>query len=115
MVQRQLWLINAAGLGKNEAYDTARKEFYALRQEEEVERRVAKEEALWVGAYFGKTALEVGMELEDKTYEHWKVWATNEVETMERQRLSAYTGIGTAEDELNAEVAAEPAEVAPEV
>ena len=61
--------MNNGGMTRAEAYDKARKEFYALRQEEEVERRVAREEALWVGAYFGKSVLEVSNELEDKTYE----------------------------------------------
>ena len=79
----------------NRAYDISRKEFYALRQEEEVERRVAREEAQWVGAYFGKGAVEVGMELEDKSYEQWKAWATKEVETMNTQRDAAYTGVGS--------------------
>jgi small subunit ribosomal protein S23 len=88
--------MNEGGLSKNEAYDIARKEFYDLRHEEEVERRVAKEEALWVGATFGKGALEVGMELEDKTYEEWKVWAEEEVQAAARARDTAYTGIGTA-------------------
>lgn len=82
-----------------QAYDIARKEFYALRQEEEVERRVAKEEALAVGAYFGPSVLEIGMHLEDKTYESWKEWATKEVEAIERQRDAAYSGVGTANEE----------------
>jgi len=104
VVQRQLWLMGNTGVGKEQAYDIARKEFYALRHQEEVERRVAREEASWVGAYFGKSMLEVGMELEDKTYEQWKVWADKEVATMDLQRNSAYTGIGsTVEDELAGE------------
>lgn len=83
----------------SQAYDIARKEFYALRHEEEVERRIAKEEAMWTGAYFWKGVLEVGMELEDKTYESWKAWATKEVEALDRQRDSAYTGIGTSTED----------------
>jgi len=83
----------------SQAYDIARKEFYSLRHEEEVERRIAKEEALWTGAYFGKGPLEVGMELEDKTYEAWKEWATKEIEAIDRQRDSAYTGVGTGDDD----------------
>jgi small subunit ribosomal protein S23 len=113
VVQRQLWLThNVPEMTNNQAYDMARKEFYALRHEEEVERRVAREEAMWTGAYFGKGVLEVGMGLEDKTYETWKEWATKEVETLERQRDAAYTGVGTAsEDALEAEpeTAEEPA------
>jgi small subunit ribosomal protein S23 len=102
-----------AGLSRNQAYDKARKEFYALRHEEEVERRVAKEEAMWVGAYFGKSTLEVGMELEDKIYEQWKEWASKEAEAMERQRDSAYTGIGTAnEDDGSSELVADEPDVA---
>ena len=87
-----------------QAYDVARKEFYALRHEEEVERRVAREEASWTGAYFGKSALEVGMELEDKTYESWKAWATKEAEAIDLQRNAAYTGLGTTSEEEDPEV-----------
>lgn len=104
VVQRQLWLLNnVPDMTINQAYDMARKEFYALRHEEEVERRVQKEEALWNGAYFGKGVLEIGMELEDKTYESWKDWAIKEVEAIGRQKDAAYTGIGTVEDELEAD------------
>ncbi|KAL3427692.1 37S ribosomal protein Rsm25 [Phlyctema vagabunda] len=104
VVQRQLWLLqNAQGITNAQAYDIARKEFYALRHEEEVERRVTKEEALSTGAYFGKSVLEIGMQLEDKIYEQWKDWATTEVETIERQKASAYTGIGTQNEDVAVE------------
>jgi small subunit ribosomal protein S23 len=100
--------MNHGGMTQAQAYDIARKEFYALRQEEEVERRVAKEEALWVGAYFGKSVLEVGAELEDKTYESWKAWATKEIEAIERQRDAAYTGVGTANEDDGSSAVVEP-------
>ncbi|KAH8596454.1 mitochondrial ribosomal protein S25 [Bisporella sp. PMI_857] len=99
VVQRQLWLMNVAGMSNSQAYDIARKEFYAVRHEEEVERRVAKEEATWVGAYFGKGALEIGMEVEDKSYEDWRAWATTEVEAIQRRKDAAYTGFGTAHED----------------
>ena len=99
--------MNQGGLTQAQAYDIARKEFYALRREEEVERRVMKEEALWVGAYFGKSVLEVGAELEDKTYESWKAWATKEIEAIERQRDAAYTGVGTANEDDGSSAAVE--------
>src|ERR1700709_71347 len=112
VIQRQLWLINNAGMNRNQAYDTARKEFYALRHEEEVERRVAREEALWSGAYFGKGALEIGMELEDKVYDEWGVWARKNIETAERDRDAAYTSLPGAEDDLDTPDSAEAEEPA---
>ncbi|OBT86355.1 hypothetical protein VE02_03803 [Pseudogymnoascus sp. 03VT05] len=93
VIQRQLWLLkNKPDMTSAKAYDQARKEFYDFRHQEDVERRVAKEEALATGAYFGKSMLEIGMELEDKTYESWKQWAQNEVEVIEQQRSAQYTG-----------------------
>jgi len=88
---------------RNQAYDVARKEFYALRHEEEVERRVAKEEAMWTGAYFGKSVLEIGMQLEDQVYDGWKEWATAEIEAAERNRDAAYSSLPTP-DEVDEEV-----------
>jgi small subunit ribosomal protein S23 len=84
VVQRQMWLMKNplpskdAPMSKNQAYDHARREFYRLRQEEEIEKRVAVEEARYVGAYFGKTRLDVGMYLEDREFENWKIWAGKE-------------------------------------
>jgi len=88
-------------LTEDQAYDIARKEFYRLRHREEVERRVAKEEALWTGAYFGKGVIEIGMGLEDKTYEKWKGWALKEVEAIEMQKAAAYTGAVDIEDDVS--------------
>ena len=90
VVQRQLWLMDN-GMPKDDAYDIARREFYALRQEEEVERRIAKEEAQFVGAYFGKTRLEIGHELESKEFERWKTWAAAEIEKVRVARSEAET------------------------
>ncbi|RDL37785.1 uncharacterized protein BP5553_05218 [Venustampulla echinocandica] len=103
VVQRQLWLMYN-GRSKAEAYDIARKEFYALRHEEEVERRVAKEEALWTGAYFGKGVLEVSMGLEDKIYADWMEWATKNVGEMDRLREAAYTSVPTPDDAVEEDV-----------
>ena len=88
-----MWLQqNAPSMTPAKAYDEARKEFYELRLREDVQRRVAEEEALATGAYFHKSTLEVGMELEDKQFENWKKWAMNEVQLAEQRQSAMYTG-----------------------
>ncbi|AEO61486.1 hypothetical protein MYCTH_2311679 [Thermothelomyces thermophilus ATCC 42464] len=99
VVQRQLWLMENRGLSKARAYDIARKEFYKLRQMEQIERRIAVEEARMYGAYFGKTDLQVGMELEDAAYENWKKWATEEIAKLEAERTAAYNNVVDAPEE----------------
>lgn len=99
------------GLTRSEAYDIARKEFYDLRMEEDIERRIAQEEALAVGAQFGKTYLEVGIELEDKALAEWKVKAL-EVLTIRRGRMAAFSGASMDEEPAPAAAAAEGGEAA---
>ncbi|KHN95497.1 37S ribosomal protein S25 [Metarhizium album ARSEF 1941] len=107
VVQRQLYLMHAEKMSKRKAYDTARKEFYRLRQEEEIEQRIAVEEAKHVGAYFGKTRLDVGVQLEDHEFENWKVWAGKETANRAARSNSEIETFGaeTNEEELD-EVAA---------
>ncbi|KAH7084877.1 37S ribosomal protein S25, mitochondrial [Paraphoma chrysanthemicola] len=92
VVQRQLWLMKHKGESKASAYDTARREFYAHRHLSEIRSRIAKEEALHVGAYFGKGPLEIGMELEDKSWESWKRWATVQIEDESAMRAQMFSG-----------------------
>ncbi|KAF6806633.1 37s ribosomal protein rsm25 [Colletotrichum sojae] len=99
VVQRQLWLMQNAEMDTERAYDVARKEFYALRQEEEIERRVAREEAKYVGAYFGKNRLQIGQDLEDKEYENWKLWAGKRATELEQERNASYTTFGESNEE----------------
>ncbi|EGY16587.1 hypothetical protein VD0002_g4684 [Verticillium dahliae] len=106
VVQRQMWLMNNAGLPRDQAYDMARKEFYALRQEEEVEKRVAREEARYVGAYFGKNKLDIAQDLEDKQYETWKQWAQSEVVRIEQDRSASYRKFGKGDEATDDDVAA---------
>ena len=84
---------NIPNMSKARAYDQARQEFYEERLKEDVERRVAKEEAMATGAYFGKSMLEVGMELEDKEYERWKQWALQEITEAKQRQAAVYTGL----------------------
>ncbi len=78
--------MEAEGLSKQRAYDRARKEFYKLRQQEEIQRRIAVEEA--------------------RMYEKWKKWATDEIAALESERSAAYANVvdmaedkGTSEEE----------------
>src|SRR4051794_19844242 len=87
-----MWLMQNEHLTKAQAYDQARREFYRHRHLEAVRRRIAKEEALFTGAYFGKGPLEVGMELEDKAFEHWRAWAAKEIEIESSNRAQMMSG-----------------------
>ncbi|KAJ5232451.1 37S ribosomal protein S25 [Penicillium chermesinum] len=92
VVQRQLWLLNnVPDMTKSAAYDIARREFYRLRLQEDIERRIAAEEAEATGAQFGPSMLEVGMELENKQYELWKDWAKNEAQIL-NQKFASLSG-----------------------
>ncbi|KAL1968840.1 hypothetical protein VTN77DRAFT_1201 [Rasamsonia byssochlamydoides] len=92
VVQRQLWLLNnVPDMTKSAAYDIARREFYQLRLREDIERRVAAEEAEATGANFGPTMLEVGMQLENKEFERWKQWAKQEAQVQE-QKAASFVG-----------------------
>ena len=83
---------NIPGIRPSQAYHQARKEFYELRLQEDIERRIATEEALSTGASFGPSALEIGMELENKEYERWKTWAEGEVTAIKQKSAAMYTG-----------------------
>lgn len=98
---------------KSAAYDIARQEFYNLRLKEDIERRIAAEEAEATGANFGPSLLEVGMELENQEFERWKEWAKTEVQ-VQNQRKVAFVGapeVSADEDKVNLE----DAEPEPEV
>lgn len=76
---------------KSEAYDQSRQEFYRLRLKEDIERRVAAEEAEATGANFGPRHLDMGMEGENQQFERWKKWAQQAAQIME-QRKAALSG-----------------------
>jgi small subunit ribosomal protein S23 len=93
-----MWLMKHQGLSKPEAYDQARGEFYRHRHLEALRLRIAKEEALHVGAYFAKGPNEIGMELEDKAFESWKAWAGQQIENETQMRAQMFSGPTAAED-----------------
>jgi small subunit ribosomal protein S23 len=91
---------------RDKAYDIVRQEFYAIRHAEDVERMVAKEEALSTGSYFSKSMLEIGMELEDRAYESWKDWAVKEVEAIEQQKQAGYQNTAAKTEDDSATIPA---------
>ncbi|ETN40247.1 uncharacterized protein HMPREF1541_04523 [Cyphellophora europaea CBS 101466] len=87
VVQRQLWLLhNVPDITVPEAYDIARKEFYAVRRRQQTAMRIAVEEAEMFGADFGVPAMSVGMSKEDKVYTEWVGWAAEEAMRITQQR-----------------------------
>ena len=108
-----MWLMKHAHMTKPAAYDRARKEFYQVRREQEIERRIAKEEALHYGAYFGKSTLEVSEELEDEVWEKWKEKAVAHLEQLQvqRQQTVTYTSDEGEEGTLTDEIRDEPLQV----
>jgi small subunit ribosomal protein S23 len=104
VVQRQLYLLNnVPNMTKAAAYDIARREFYRLRLQEDIERRVAQEEARATGAYFGPDMHTVGMELENQEYERWKQWAIKEAQFQD-QRAAAFAGVTAVRADMEEEV-----------
>ncbi|CEL02662.1 Putative 37S ribosomal protein S25, mitochondrial [Aspergillus calidoustus] len=98
VVQRQLWLLNnVPDMTKSAAYDIARREFYRLRLQEDIERRVAAEEAEATGATFGPSALEWGMEFENQQFEVWKKWAKAEAQALANRNSANAMAAGTSE------------------
>lgn len=103
VVQHQLYLLqNVPDMTKAKAYDIARKQFYKHRMKEEIEQRVAEEEALAVGAYFDQSIIERGMELENQQYEQWKEWSEKE-SALTDQRTNTLVGVGNTSGEASSQ------------
>ena len=85
-IQRQLHLLQTVpDITTEQAYDLARREFYALRRAEAVKKRIAREEAMHMGATPERGVLEWGMEVEDNAYNDWERYAENQIiESMQR-------------------------------
>lgn len=80
-------------MNRKEAYDQARKEFYAFRHREDIQRRVAREEALNTGAYFGPSQIDIGIQLEGTAFEDWKQWAQEESLRKRQEAAAMYTDL----------------------
>lgn len=99
-------------LSQQDAYEVARNEFYRLRMRADIEQRIAIEEARSVGAYFCKTHLQIGLELEARSLSTWKGKAQNEV-VKRKQRIDAVAGAGNIDDSGSIEGAGTSASILP--
>lgn len=99
VVQRQLHLLQTVpDITTDQAYDVARREFYALRRQEATRKRIAKEEALHMGAQPERSILQWSMQIENKHYNDWEQWSRSQV--MEQiQRSAAFSGAVAPEAE----------------
>ncbi|KAK5080072.1 mitochondrial ribosomal small subunit component [Exophiala xenobiotica] len=99
VVQRQLHLLQTVpDITTDQAYDIARREFYTLRRQEATRRRIAKEEALHMGAQPERSILHWSMQIENKHYNDWEQWSKSQV--MEQiQRSAAFSGAVAPEAE----------------
>ncbi|CUS24028.1 LAQU0S13e01662g1_1 [Lachancea quebecensis] len=89
VVQRTLYLLRTkAHQELLAAYDQARFEFYRLRIQEEVQNQVAQEEAEMFGSVFGPSAIDFGLEKEQKIIDIWKQKAIDQSEVMSARNIN---------------------------
>ena len=99
VVQRQLWLItNNPHLTIPETYNIARKEFYSLRLQQDIERRIAVEEARHVGSSFDKAYIDIMFEREQKVLQEWRTKAAQDLALRKHKRNAAYSTTSMDED-----------------
>ncbi|KAF8469067.1 mitochondrial ribosomal protein S25 [Kalaharituber pfeilii] len=99
VIQHQLWLLNSNPyLTTRQAYDIARKKFYQLRLQEDIERRIATEEALAVGAVFDKSYFDIVFEREGQVLQDWKTKAAQDLALRKHKRNAAYSSTSLGED-----------------
>ncbi|KAJ9663557.1 mitochondrial ribosomal small subunit component [Neophaeococcomyces mojaviensis] len=101
VVQRQLHLLQTVpDITEPQAYDMARREFYVLRRQEATKRRIAKEEAMHMGAQPEMSILQWSMKIENKHYNDWEEWSRQQV-VEQMQRSAAFSGeVMNAEDNV---------------
>lgn len=99
VVQRQLYFLHAIpNITVAEAYDKARREFYVLRRQEDLRRRIAAEEAEATGAIFSPNALVWGMQNESKMYDDWEAWSRKQM-VEQQQRSASFAGEAAPSEE----------------
>ena len=90
-------------MSRKEAYDQARKEFYAFRHREDIQRIVTREEALLTGAFFGSSQIDIGAQLEGAAYDDWKQWAQEESLRKRQEAAAMYTDLESEKSSASSE------------
>ncbi|OLL22576.1 37S ribosomal protein S25, mitochondrial [Neolecta irregularis DAH-3] len=88
VVQRAVWLMNQTDpLSEQQAYEYACQEFYAVRAHEEIESRIAEDEARAYGTSF-TSYIEIGMKLQTEAIERWRERASRETAIMAQRKTA---------------------------
>ncbi|AAS51709.2 ADL211Cp [Eremothecium gossypii ATCC 10895] len=112
VVQRTLYLLKSGAHREMlAAYDQARFEFYRLRMQQELEEQIAYEEATMVGAVFKTTAVEHGLQQEQKVLDKWKEDVVAGLQLMSAKKNSTKQSWAEATEEKEEQDSAEPEEL----
>ncbi|AGO11575.1 AaceriADL211Cp [[Ashbya] aceris (nom. inval.)] len=112
VVQRTLYLLKSGAHQELlAAYDQARFEFYRLRMQQELEEQIAYEEATMFGSVFKATAVEHGLQQEQKVLDRWKEDVVAGMQLMSAKKSSAKQSWADAADEGTEQGSAEPEEL----
>lgn len=89
VIQRSLFLLkNKQTDSLMSAYDQARFEFYRIRMEQEIKEQVSVEEAEMFGSILGPSAIDFGIEKEQKVINQWKKKVIRESELLSARRAN---------------------------
>ncbi|KAI9731783.1 MAG: mitochondrial ribosomal small subunit component [Cirrosporium novae-zelandiae] len=110
VIQRTLHLLQTVpDITPSEALNKARRELYQARLKSHIEAQIAQSEALYVGAHFGLSTIDISADLERKEYEKWETWASSQVDELERRKKEMYTDFAVVKT-VSAEEELEPGE-----
>ena len=71
-----------------DSYNQARFEFYRIRMQQELEEQIAQEEAEMFGSVFESSAIQYGIEQEQRVIDQWKQKAIKETEISAAKRVN---------------------------
>ncbi|EPX72792.1 ribosomal protein subunit Rsm25 [Schizosaccharomyces octosporus yFS286] len=100
VVQRTMWLTQYKKMDVQSAYDEARQEFYKLRAKQEIQQRIAHDQAQALGAVFTKSDLELGHELDQAVLNDWFEKASQRSEVFRSKNTDPVIDISSTSPDL---------------